>query len=272
MSHFDTADLTEKEFRVYQEFLLGEFGIRLADSKIALVRGRLAARIRKLGIGNYGDYLKHALDKGNPEERAILIDRLTTHETRFFRDLSHYQWLSENLQTEGWPLHKLRVWSAACSTGEEAYSIAMTLLNSSERSAWEILGTDVSQGSVEKAVTAVYDVKRESDIPDDYLKRFCLKGVGSMNGYFTINEKIQKNVTFRPMNLMSPDFDTGIFDIVFLNNVLIYFDQNARRSTVQMVIDRIRPGGHLIVGASESLNGVSEELQWIRQSIYRKRK
>lgn len=267
----EARDLTVTEFRRYQEYLLSELGIRLADSKIALVRGRLHSRIRKLGLGSYEEYFALATGAGNREELAIMIDRLTTHETRFFREMVQFKWLlgiASDFRGEG---RAYRVWSAACSSGEEAYSIAMILSESPGGTGWEVFGTDVSELAVRKAETGLYEIRKEQDIPEEYLKRYCLRGVGSMAGYFTIKPELKRRVTFVQMNLMEPEKRQGLFDVVFLNNVMIYFDQAARVQVVKMVEERIRPGGHLIIGASESLNGITEGFQWIRQSIYRKK-
>jgi chemotaxis protein methyltransferase CheR len=271
MTTAEFKDLSVKEFKVYQEFLLKEFGIRLADSKIALVRGRLGARIRKLGLGSFSEYFEFAMNRINTEERSIMIDKLTTHETRFFREPGHFNWLADHVSVNSAADRKFRVWSAASSTGEEAFSAAMILADRIGMHRWEILGTDVSPGSVENATRAVYDTRREANISEDFLKKYCLRGVGQMEGFFTIRPDLQKQVQFKPMNLMAIERNIGLFDVVFLNNVLIYFDQSARKSTVKAILDHIRPGGHLIVGSSESLNGITEDLQWVRQSIYQKR-
>lgn len=269
---YSAKDLTREEFRLYQDYLLGNLGIRLADSKVALVRGRLHSRIRKLGLDSYGEYLKFATASENRDEYSIMIDKLTTHETRFFREMAQYKWLlsftTERKKTGERPF---RVWSAACSSGEEVYSIAMVLSTTIGADGWEVHGSDVSQISVNKAATAVYENRREREIPEEYLKQFCLRGVDSMAGYFAVKPELKKRTTFKQMNLVDPGNSQDLFDVVFMNNVMIYFDQKARVQVIKMVRERLRQGGYLIVGASESINGIAEGFEWVQQSIYRKK-
>ncbi len=267
----NSNDITPAEFKQYQDYLLNNLGIKLGESKGALVRGRLHSRIRKLGIGSYGEYLEYATSSGNHEEYAIMIDKLTTHETHFFREMGHFKWLLESAPESKREGHPFRAWSAACSTGEEAYSIAMTLDASLGRAQWEVVGSDVSHFSVEKAIAGVYDKRREREIPENYLKSFCMRGIGSMDGYFAIKPELKQQMVFRQMNLMEPDNSRELFDVVFMNNVMIYFEKAARIKVLNMVSERMQRGGYLIVGASESLNGITEGFQWLRQSIYRKK-
>lgn len=270
----EMAGITQKEFRSYQKLLLEELGIRLGDGKSMLVQGRLSSRMRKLGIRSFEEYYKYATDRSRPEEKEILVHLLTTHETRFFRDAPQFSFLESVVRARGEIATRrpFRAWSAACSTGEEAYSIAMLLAGAMGMSGWEVLASDVSLPAVEKASKCLFEVRRQGDIPESYLKRFCLRGVDSMKGYFTVVSEIRNNIKFRCINLMDPCDVAGEFDVILLSNVLIYFDKHARKAVVEKLRDRLRPGGYLIVGSSESLNGITEDLQWIQQSIYRREK
>jgi chemotaxis protein methyltransferase CheR len=163
-----------------------------------------------------------------------------------------------------------RVWSAASSSGEEAYSIAMVLADCMETTPWEVLGTDISTHVLKGAAKALYTMERARHVPPEYLRRFCLKGSGEHEGKLLIDRSLRSHVLFRQVNLNSPLPRLGQFDFVFLRNVMIYFSDDTKREVVARVISTLKPGGYFFVGHSESLNGISDAVDSVAPSIYRK--
>ena len=241
-------------------------GIRLVDSKRQLVIGRLQRLAKEAGTDNLDDYVAQML-RGSEQERVKVVDRLTTNETYFFREPQHFDFLNKWLAQRA-PGQKVRIWSAASSSGEEAYSIAMVLADKIGSAGWEIVGTDLSTTVVESARRALYPMDRARQTPPDYLKRFCLKGQGPYQGQLLVSKALRQNVRFQTANLMQPLPDLGQFDIVFLRNVLIYFEPDAKREIVERVIRLIKPNGYLFTGHSESLSNLQLDLKSVSPAIY----
>jgi chemotaxis protein methyltransferase CheR len=162
----------------------------------------------------------------------------------------------------------MRVWSAACSTGEEAYSIAMVLADVLEERPWEVLGTDISMRVLERARRAHYPMERATQLPQYYLKRFCLKGQGAEAGTLLVERKLRARVQFEQANLNETLPQLGMFDLVFLRNVMIYFSGDTKRQVVARVLAQLKPGGHFCIGHSESLNEISTAVRQVAPSIY----
>ncbi len=264
--------ISDKEFARYQALLYESAGIRLSSEKKALLCGRLAKRLNKRGLESYADYYDLIAKGSDPEERQIAIDLLTTNETYFFREPKHFEFLARHLPA--WKTanagRAFRVWSAASSSGEEAYSIAMVLAEHLGAAPWEIMASDISTRVLERARTGHYPLERTKGIPQRYLSEYCLKGTGEQDGTFLIAKQLRERVNFKHLNLIALPPDLGLFDLVFLRNVLIYFDVETKRRVVDGVVARIRPGGYLLAGHSESLNGISETLVSEAPAIYRK--
>jgi chemotaxis protein methyltransferase CheR len=163
-----------------------------------------------------------------------------------------------------------RVWSAASSTGQEAYSIAMILQDSKLKGRWEILGTDINESVLEKARNAIYPIEASEKIPEDLLKKYCLKGVRSQYGKFTINDDLKKNIRFEKMNLNDQFKNIGFFNVVFLRNVMIYFDQETKVSLIDKIYNVIDINGYLILGHSENLNTISKKFRTIVPTVYKR--
>jgi chemotaxis protein methyltransferase CheR len=193
-------------------------------------------------------------------ERQTAIDLLTTNETYFFREPKHFAELSHQLSTRfaGRPL---RVWSAACSTGEEPYSIAMTMLDRRPERSWELQASDLSQRVLARARRGVFPMQRLEHMPPGYLQRFRLRGVGKYEGMLRVDEPVRSRVHFFQHNLLDSVYGLGTFDVIFIRNVLIYFDLEHRQQILARVIDCLRPGGLLFVGHAEPLQGLSLPLQ-----------
>lgn len=263
-------DITDQEFAQFQRFIFDAAGITLSDSKKALVSGRLAKRLQHCQLDSYGAYLRLLASGSVPEEVQIAVDQLTTNETYFFREMKHFDFLREQAlaaKSRGQPF---RVWSAASSSGEEAYSIAMVLADCIETTPWEVLGTDISSKVLEGAVRALYTSERGRHIPPAYLRRFCLKGSGDYAGHLLIERNLRSRVRFQQVNLNTALPEVGQFDVVFLRNVLIYFSDETKRQVVTRVISAVKPGGYFFIGHSESLNGINDSVQSLCPAIYRK--
>lgn len=261
--------LSNREFQQFRGMIHEIAGIAMSEAKRQLIAGRLNKRLRHFGLGSYGDYYQLLMkDKG---ELQIAVDLLTTNETYFFREPKHFEFLREKLGTElrsgSGPL---RIWSAACSSGEEPYTLALLLADAVAARPWEILASDISTRILDKARAGLYPLEDAEGIPGNLRQRFCLRGTGRNEGLFTLDPALKRRVQFRQINLNNTLPDVGVFDVIFLRNVMIYFDADTKRQVVQRLCARLRPGGYFLVSHSESLNGISEELQSVRPSIYRR--
>ncbi|MYM41553.1 CheR family methyltransferase [Duganella qianjiadongensis] len=262
--------LTNKEFSQFQRFIYDAAGISMADGKQALVSGRLAKRLAHHQLSSYGDYLRMLENRDHSGELQIAVDLLTTNETYFFREPKHFALLRELAEQARAARRGMRVWSAASSTGEEPYSIAMVLADVLGEGAWEVLGTDISTRVLERARRGHYPMERASGIPLDLLRRFCLKGQGKEAGTMLVEKALRQRVQFMHLNLNQPLPKLGSFDVIFLRNVMIYFNLETKRQLVARLMTHLRPGGYLLIGHSETLNDINDALQAVAPSIYRK--
>lgn len=261
--------ITAAQFGRFRDWLHASAGITLAEHKKTLLMGRLGRRLAACGVPDYGAYFELLMSGRVPGEVQVAIDLLTTNETYFFREPAHFDFLRDQV-LPALPPGPTRVWSAASSSGEEAYTLCMVLaeaLGSGRR--WEVFGSDLSTRVLDSARRAHYPMTRAERIPRELLHRYCLKGTGAQAGTFLVDRALRARTEFRQINLIEPLPDIGPFDVVFLRNVMIYFDMATKREVVNRVLGRMRPGGWLFVSHSETLNGVSEALQMVRPSIYR---
>lgn len=264
------AIINDQEFSQFQKLIYQLVGINFSQAKKALVGGRLAKRLALYNLDNYGDYFQLLTASHNSEELQVAIDLLTTNETCFFREPKHFDFLRTRVLAKHGLGNPFRVWSAACSSGEEPYSIAMVLGDHLGESHWEVLASDISTRVLEKGRIGHYPMYRTEGISHEHRIRYCLKGVGSQENTLLVDEKLRGRVNFMQVNLNQPLPGLGTFDVIFLRNVMIYFDLPTKRQIVRRVLPLLKPGGHLLVGHSESLNGVVDELQVLAPSIYRK--
>jgi chemotaxis protein methyltransferase CheR len=261
-------ELDERDFRRLRDMLHAHAGIDLGPEKRALVANRLHRRLRALALPNYRQYTDLVLQPGEVQERQTAVDLLTTNETYFFREPQHFTFLRSWVSDNDRPGRTWRIWSAACSSGEEPYSIAMTMADALGADRWEVMGSDISRRVLERAENAHYPLLRMEHFPGDYLRRFCLKGIGPEDGTLLVDRPLRKRVAFRAINLMERLPDLGAFDAVFLRNALIYFNRADRQSILRRVQETVRPGGHLFVSHSESLHGLVTGLDLVRPSVY----
>jgi len=261
--------ISDQEFAQFQRFIFEAAGISLSPAKKALVCGRLAKRLEAHGLDSYAAYFALLKSGQDGVETQMAIDLLTTNETYFFREPRHFEVLTrEARETPG--RQPYRVWSAASSTGEEAYTIAMVLHDSLDGRPFEVVGTDISTRVVTRARTGHYSEQRGRQIPPAMLKRYCLKGLGPQAGTFLVDRSLRQHVRFSHANLNAPLPDLGAFDAVFLRNVMIYFNGETKRQVVTRVLSQLKPGGVLFVGHSESLHGIDLAVAAVMPSVYRK--
>ena len=258
------------EFAYITGLLHRETGIRLASGKEALVAGRLDKRLRHLGLADYPEYVQFLRTQApTSPEMVQLINVLTTNETFFFRERQHFDFLRDVVVPDRERGRALRLWSAASSTGEEAYTAAMVLSESLAEQSWEIVGTDISSRVVENARLGIYPITAANKIPRPMLRKYWLRGREEYDGTMAVNRRLRARVNFHQDNLMAQLGHHGRFDVIMLRNVMIYFDPDTKRDLVLRLQEMLHPGGYLIVGRSESLNGIPSGLQMIEPSIYR---
>ncbi len=264
--------ITDAEFSRFQALMQRVAGIHLPPSKKPLVSGRLSKRLRERAIDSFGDYYRLIVGGGDPAELQTAIELLTTNETYFFREPGHFDFLAREVLPDLRPGAGFRVWSAASSTGEEAYSIAMVLMDKlGESVPWEVFGSDINSRVIDIARSATYATTRnEEGIPPDYRRRFCLRGAGAMAGKLRVDAAVRERVRFAQLNLNGDLKSAGEFDVIFLRNVMIYFDMDMKRRVVAALHRQLRPGGWMFIGHSESLNGVTDSFRQVRPTIYRK--
>ena len=245
--------LSEKTFQDISALMYETAGLSFATSKKPLVSSRLASRIQKLGLEGYEDYLTLISGAQDGGELQVAIDLLTTNETYFFREPQHFELLERELA--GKQHRSLSVWSAASSFGDEAYSTAMLLTDMQQRGQvggdWSILGTDISDRVLHSAIEAVYPEERLRFVSEERRKRYCLRGEGESEGLIQIQPQLRRRVRFGQLNLCKPIENLGPFDVIFLRNVLIYFDPPTKSQVVDRVLTQLRPDGLFFIGTAE---------------------
>ena len=261
-------NLSSKAFDSVTQLFFSVSGIRLGANKQALVAGRLQKLALEAGEPDVDAYIDKVLRGHAPAEEMVrLIDRLTTNETYFFREPQHYNDLAARLERapKG---DEFLVWSGASSSGEEAYSAAMLMADKLGKSAWRIIGTDLSTAMVESAQRGLYTMERARMVPPDYLKRFCLKGSGPHAGELLMARELRERVRFQQANLMQTLPALPLFDVIFLRNVLIYFDNDAKAQIVRRVLTQLKPDGVLYTGHAESLSTLALPVRVLATAIH----
>lgn len=262
---------TDEEMQLFRQFFLNRIGMQLPDSKRMLLSSRLSKRLDALGLDSFRAYHKLISTPAEDVERQRAIDLITTNETYFFREPQHFDFLRSTVLPERETHNSFRVWSAACSTGEEPYTLAMLLDEVRGHRPWEIEATDISSRVLSFAKRGLFTEKRGEYVPPALKKRYCLRGTGEYQGHFLVDPTIRSRVNFRPMNLMELERSIGQFDVIFLRNVLIYFDLPTKTTVVNSILRHLKPQGYFIIGAAESLQGISHDLHHHGKSIFQRR-
>jgi len=259
--------LNDNEFIIVQKLIFREVGIELQSTKKLLVQSRLLIRLLYYGFTSYLDYIR--LIQINSTERIEMINLITTNETYFFREIQHFNYLQKIIIPQHPFKQKLRLWSAASSVGAEAYSAAMILDSSMAKNDWEIIGSDINTEVIKKARVGLYPESWVSKIPIEFRKKYCLKGRGRHEGQFLIDRNIVQNMDFNVGNLLKHNTSVGQFDVIFLRNVLIYFNDKIKQVVVNNVIKNLKVGGYFFISLTENLNMLDIPfLQRVDTSIY----
>ena len=264
-------ELTDQELQGFSRLMAEAAGISLPGSKKALVGSRLARRLQAMGCASYAQYLE--LLRRDAAERQRAVDLLTTNETYFFREPGHFAYLAERIVPAAESSRPLRVWSAACSSGEEPYSIAMTVLETLPHpGSWDvrILATDLDSEVLERARRGVYPLERTASLSAQRRERFFTEHRDGRTVSHRIAPEVASLVTFKQLNLMHPLPMKGPLDVVFCRNVIIYFDKDTQRDLFTRICRLQRPGDLLLLGHSESLFKVCESYGLIGKTIYRR--
>lgn len=264
------VELRASEFTQFQTWLYGRAGIYLGENKKALLASRLATRVRDHGLADYGAYFRLITSVEGLSEAQMALDLLTTNETYFYREPKHFEFLREQLLARPRSGRPFRIWSAACSSGEEPYTMAMLLAETLDGTPWEVVASDISTRMLDKAGRGHYPMERGRNLPRELLERYCLKGIGNQAGTFLVERSLRERVKFVQVNLNAALPRMGEFDVIFLRNVLIYFDMPTKRKVIDRLVPNLRRGGHFIISHSESLNGVNDTLELLSPSMYRK--
>lgn len=269
--------LQDSDFNQIVKLVMDTAGIVLSEKKRAFVLGRLGRRLRILGLSDFAEYCRLLESPDGDTERHNLINAITTNHTSFFRESHHFDYLAKTIlpaldAARGNRPGRLRIWSAGCSTGEEPYTIAMTLRGCEPLLAdWDvkILATDLDTNVVAHAAAGAYDPERLESIPAAYRKRYVTE---RLDGHAHMNDELRSLIMFAPLNLLESWPMTGPFDIIFCRNVVIYFDKPTQRRLFDRYANMLKPDGWLFVGHSESLANVTDRFNAVGRTIYRRTK
>jgi chemotaxis protein methyltransferase CheR len=264
-------EYVRRDFERARTLIHERAGIALGDGKSEMVYSRLARRVRALGMRGFREYLAQLDDAGHPEWEHF-VNALTTNQTDFFRELHHFSMLADHARgIEGRPV---RVWSAASATGEEPYSIAITLCETFDTlmPPVQILATDLDTRVLAQAREGVYPQEKVSGLDEERLKRFFLKGRGAREGFVRVRDAVRNLIVFRALNLREPKWNVESgFDAIFCRNVLIYFDKPTQRAVLERVASHLAPGGLYFAGHSESLLNAADLFEPCGRTAYRRR-
>jgi chemotaxis protein methyltransferase CheR len=279
---FEKSDkqMPEQLFRQYSDLVYEHCGINLHDGKRALLQARVNKRLRATGIGSFEQYFKIITSGDHLDEFVHFVDSISTNLTYFFREPQHFDFLEKVLLPElierqkKQGNHRIRIWSAGCSTGEEPYTIAMSVLSQVEdhfpRDV-RILATDISTRTLDVALKGTYSAEKIRNVPPQMRQRFFTKTADRKGApLFEVVPELRQTVVFRRLNLFDSYPFKGPFDCIFCRNVMIYFDKKTQQALVNKMAEYLAPGGYLLVGHSESLTGLAHPLTYVRPATYKK--
>lgn len=266
--------ITSKEFGLFRTLIYDESGISLSPQKQSLLESRLSKRLRELGCETFLQYYDRVTGDSTREEFTRMLDLISTNKTDFFREPKHFDFLRDVILPELIPQKRIRIWSSACSTGEEPYTIAITLFENVQNPLeWDfkILASDLSTRVLARAASGIYDEDRVRDIPPGMLRRHFLRGRGDSRGCFKVKPHLASMIRFRRLNLMDDDFPIkNPLNLIFCRNVMIYFDRPTQETLVNKFHRYLKPGGYLFIGHSESLQWISHSFKCLAPTIYQR--
>ncbi len=267
--------LNKSDFDKLSQFIYTNFGIQIKDSKKIMLQSRLHKRLKALQIDDFSKYVKFLFSPAGKSEIIHMIDVVSTNKTDFFRESSHFDYISQNLLPQIQDNRHLKIWSSGCSSGEEVYTLAIVMSEANilkQNFNFSILGTDISTRILEKANLAIYPNKAIENIPLQLKKRYFLRSKNKMNENVRVAPELRKKARFQRLNFMDNAYNVPYdFDIIFCRNVLIYFDRKTQKAVVSKLLDRLKRGGLLFLGHSESLSGYNFDLRQIQTTIFQKK-
>ena len=271
-------ELTPKDYELFRKLVYEQSGINLGDHKQQLVRARLGKRMRSGQFASYRAYYEYIKSDPSGAELGALLDAISTNTTHLFRERQHFDFLARTLRNwlddRKWTAANttLRIWSAGCSSGEEPYSIAMTVDDAvGERLDWKILATDISSRMLERARAGLYESHRLGTVPAVFRSRYFVHPAGRDRTVLQVSDALRRRITYARLNLMDERFPFRHgFHIIFCRNVMIYFDRPTQEKLVAKYATHLRPGGYLLIGHSESLNAIQHPLKYVQPTIYQR--
>lgn len=277
-----SSQISSQDFERFSALIYDSCGIKMPPHKKTMLESRLRKRLRILEMNTFEEYSEYVFSpEGMKDELVSLIDVVTTNKTDFFREAAHFDFLTEvalphliNSYQTGVD-RPLRVWSAGCSSGEEAYTLAMVLSEVAEaipKFTFTILATDISTLVLEKARQGIYSMERVEPVDLALKKKYLLRGKGDQQKMVRVIPKLRSLVTFRRLNFLDRDFDLDHqMDIIFCRNVIIYFDQATQKTLLEKLAGKLSSGRYIFMGHSETLNGLNLPLSQVSPSVYQKK-
>lgn len=269
--------ITDQDYSFIRKLIYKETRINLGDGKRELVSARLGKRLRANNVENYTEYCQMLQSQPNSGELYHLIDAISTNHTFFFREINHFNYLNSHIlpsfvNGDIGASKELKIWSCACSTGEEPYSLSIALeefLRNSPSYDWSIECSDISNRVLDFAAKGIYDQDRLKGVKQEWLKRYFQKGEKQMDGYFRVRPEISRKLQFQRLNLFQASFPwKQKFQVIFCRNVMIYFDRETQQELVGRLSQFLVPGGYLMIGHAESLAGIRHPYNSIKPAIY----
>ena len=274
-----STKMTTEDFRKLSRFITEHAGIKMPDAKKVMLQSRLQKRLRHLNMSNYKEYVDYVFSENGIQNELIhMLDVVSTNKTDFFREPVHFEFLEKNLLPEyinQFPLSRsIKIWSAGCSSGEEVYTIAITLAEFQKNHpglGYSIIGTDISTDILRKAVNAIYKEEKIDNIPIDLKKKYFLKSKDRSKKLVRIIPELRNKAYFARMNLMDSSYDLNdTFDVIFCRNTLIYFNRDIQEQVINKLIRKLRKGGYFFIGHSESIMGMDVPLKQIKPTIFQR--
>jgi chemotaxis protein methyltransferase CheR len=268
--------LGDADYEFLRRLIYEHSRINLGSDKRALMSARVAKRLRALKIGSYREYCQRLKTEPGDDELGHLVDVISTNHTHFFREEKHFDWMQSVLLPHWQARHRegemFRVWSAASSSGEEPYTLAIVLAEFfGLEGKWTIDATDISTRILDRAGQAIYDEEKLAPVRPELLRRYFQRGNGQFAGQFRVKDQLRQRVSFRHLNLLQRDYPFAQrFDLILCRNVMIYFDRPTQETLIGKLTGQLEPGGHLLVGHSESLSGIRHSLRQLQPAIYLK--
>ncbi len=265
--------LSDKDFNYISSVVYEYARINLTDKKRALIISRLSKRIRALKMSSFTEYTDYLKNNPGGSEFQTMVDSLSTNYSLFFREPHHFDFLKETI-LKSYQKGELSIWSAASSTGQEVYSVLMTIREFSRENnkkiQYKLFASDISRKVLKKASSGTYDLQDVKNIPRPLLEKFFLKGSGDNSEMVKVKKDLIRDIKFFRLNLSDTSYQLPPMDVIFLRNAIIYFDQPTKIELIDRLHSYIKPGGYLILGHSESLSGISEKFKLIGKTIYKR--